>query len=74
MFIATAPPGSDATPGDPVFRAGSEQTAGNVVLAARTADGLALLVSVATDAFDSGVTLGQHGPPLELSQPPYSPG
>ena len=74
MLFARAPAGSEAAPGDPLFRAGGEQTVGNVVLATTGDEALELLVSVATDALENGVTLGPEGPALELSEPPYSLG
>lgn len=59
-------------PGERLYRSGSEQAAGDVVNAVATGpDTQLLLVSVARDAADDGVTLGVAGPALSFQPLPY---
>lgn len=60
-------------PGERLYRAGGEQSAGEVVNAVATSAGTQLLlVSVAQDAAAAGVTLGVAGPPLSFIPLPYT--
>lgn len=72
MVIATVETGEPG-PGDPLYRADSDQAVGNVVCAeAEPGGGTTLLAVIAVDALAQPVRLGQDGPRLTLLPMPYS--
>jgi len=74
MYLARLQPAlAEASPGDTLYRADSEQSVGTIVNIASDEDESRLLVSVASKALPAGVHLGSpQGPTLEFLELPYS--
>ena len=73
MYLASVAGTDTPTAGASLFRPGSEQSVGNVVNAATSADSSRLLAVVTTAAIEGGIHLGSpDGPKLDFLDLPYS--
>lgn len=73
MYLASLSEGQAPEAGQPLYKAGSEQSVGNVVNHTRDGEGHRLLAVISSDALESGVHLGDHsGPRLDILDLPYS--